>query len=716
MFAIFKREFKTYFQTVVGWLFIAVILALFGLYFVAYNLMQGYPTLSNTLNSIEIFLIFLLPILSMRVLSEDRSKKTDQLILTSPVSVEKIVLAKYLAMSAIFSIFMVFVSLTPILLRVLGATSLKQSYVSIIGFWLFGLALLGIGIFVSALTESQVIAYVITVLILFVGFMMSSISSLFPSTLTGLTKVLGIFDLNKHVTNFYNGIFDVTGVVYYLSFIFIFLFLSIQVIQKRRWGMNSSRIKMGVYSSSLIVIAIVFTFIINLVAVSAPTKYTNFDMSKEKMFTITSKTTKLVSALKSDITIYVLASESSLESSDAILSKTLNNYADASKHIKVVYKDPKTNPLFYQNYTDTAPASNSLIVVSDQRSKVVDYSKLYETSTNYQTYQTETTGYDGEGQITSAIQYVSNKTDKKVYEVTGHGETALADNSSASEFESVIVKANASLESLNLVKEDAVPTDASAVIINGPTSDFSQDDAKKISDYLAAGGKVFLTTEYKAADLPNLDSVLSTYGVTITSGMVFEGDQSNYSQAPYVLLPSIQSDTLTSDVSSGNILVPYAKAITYAASSDDSVTYTDLLKTSDKSYNKADIQKMTSYDKESNDTAGPFTVGLDVKKTLSDDKTAELTIFTSTEMFSDSADEAVSGYNAKLFSSCITNLIGTDDSSDANAVVIPVKSYDTSSITVSAAAAISSGVVLIALLPIVLLILGIGIWAVRRKK
>ena len=138
MAAIFKREFKSYFQSVIGWLFIAVTLCLYGLYFVVYNLSYGYAYISYSLSAITFIFLITVPVLTMRVFAEERNKKTDQLILTSPVSLGKIVFAKFLAMVAVFSIAIAVIALSPLLLKALGSAPLKESYVAILGFWLYG--------------------------------------------------------------------------------------------------------------------------------------------------------------------------------------------------------------------------------------------------------------------------------------------------------------------------------------------------------------------------------------------------------------------------------------------------------------------------------------------------------------------------------------------------------------------------------------------------
>ena len=343
------------------------------------------------------------------------------------------------------------------------------------------------------------------------------------------------------------------------------------------------------------------------------------------------------------------------------------------------------------------------------RSKVVDYSDLYETSVDYSTYSQQTTGYDGEGQLTSAIAYVENENMPVVYEITGHGETELSGS-----FSEAIEKANIDVSQLTLLKEDSIPDDAEAVIINGPTSDFSADDAKKVSDYLAAGGKAFITVTYTDKELPNFESILAEYQIQLGKGMVVEQDKNSYYQNPFYLLPAIASSEWTSSVSGSYIFAPYCRGIVHPATEEDAdISYTDLLTSSSTSFAKTDVANMASYDKEDGDVDGPFVIGLEAEKKVDDDNTTKLFVFASTTMFSDDADQMVSGSNAKLFSSCVSSFAGDEDGSS---IVIPVKEYDTAKVTVSSMTVILAAVGFVVVLPLVLLGTGIGIWAVRRKK
>ena len=720
MSAIFKREFKAYFQTVIGWLFIAATLCIYGLYFYVYNLVYGKTSIANTLSAISFIFLITVPVLTMRILAEERKNKTDQMIFTAPVSVGKVVTAKFLAMGAVYSICIAVIAVTPLILSAFGTVSLAENYVAILGFWLYGLGCIAIGMFVSSLTESQVIAAVLSFALLFVGYMMGSICSLISSSGNIITKILSCYDLTSKLDNFSAGMLDGGGIIYYLTLILLFLFLTVQSIQKRRWSMSSKKIKLGVFSTGMVAFGVALAVIINLVVASIPTTVTQVDVTANNLYSLTSDTKDMLSDLDEDVTIYVLAAEST---ADDTLSKMLDRYQDESSHIKVVFKDPTKYPNFYQTYTDDSSITqNSLIVVSDKRNKVVSYDNIYEGSYD-SSYNYTTTGYDGEGQVTSAIQYVTTDNMPVIYEIEGHNETAVSGN-----FSDVITKANVTVQTINLLKYDTIPEDAEAIIINGPTSDFSSDDAAKVISYLQGGGKAFIATTYSTEDMPNFYSILSEYGVTVADGIVVEGDTNHYYQQPYYLLPDIASDTLTSSASSGYVFAPSAQGMTYpqdTASTESTesvastettssgITYTPLLTTSDSAYSKVDVANMTTFDKEDGDISGPFTLGLDVKKTVDDDKTTDLIIYSCAGIFADSADQMVSGNNSALFSDAITGLV---DNTGDDTTVIPVKEYDSSTLTVSTTVMRIGAALGVAVIPLALIITGIVIWVKRRKR
>ena len=706
MVAIFKRELRSYFHTVVGWLFLAAVLALYGLYFFAYNLRSGYPYISYSLSAIAFIMLIAVPVLTMRSFAEERHSKTDQLMLTSPVTLGKVVAGKYLAMVAIFTIAMAIVALTPLILSIYGTVPMGESYVAILGFWLYGGACIAVGMLMSVLTESQVIAAVLSFAALFLGYMMSSITGIISESGNIVTKILNAYDLYTPMNNFMSGCLDVTGVVYFLSVIGLCLFLSCQMIQKRRFSFTSKKLTAGAFSIGLIVVAFAITIGANLIVRELPSTITSIDATSTKLYSITKDTKNYVKTLDQDVKIYALVSE---KSADTKLDETLKRYESLSKHIKVEYKNPSTYPTFYQDYTSEAPTANSLIVVSDERSRVIDYNDVYQYSYDYSNYSSTIDGYDAEGQITSAIEYVTKDSSELpvIYEITGHGETAMAGN-----FSQAIEKANMTLSELTLLKEDSIPKDASAIIINGPTSDFSEDDVKKVTDYLDNGGKALIVTSFEHKNLSNFESVLAAYGVTRVNGIVMENDSSYYyNNIPYYLLPNVQSNDDTSSVNGKYIFAPYSEGLSYDDSADH-ITYTPLLETTDKAVSKADAANAKTSTMEDGDVAGPFTIALAAEKT-EDKKTSKIIVAGSMELFTDSADTVVSGNNSTLFTGLVTSLAGDDGSSSS---VIPVKEYTLGKITVTSATMLFGGLAGSILLPIVLLIIGVSIWAVRRKK
>lgn len=699
MKAVLKRELKAYFTSVIGWIFLAAFFFVFNLYFVANNLIYGTPYLSYSLSNVAFVLVIIIPILAMRSMAEDRRTKTDQLLYTAPVSIPKVIIGKFLALVAIFSIVVGAICLCPLLLSRFGSVPMAESYAAILGIWLYGCLSIAICVFVSALTESQVIAAVLSFTLLFIGFMMQQITGLISSSENVVTKVLNALCTQTHLENFCNGILDVTGIVYYISGTVLFLFLTCQLVQKHRWSVSAKKIRRGVFNSSFVVIGLAIVVAVNVFANELPEKAKSVDLTSQNLYTLTDESVNLVKNLKQDVTLYVLSSE---KSADDTVARTLSNYEDVSSHIKVEYIDPAVSPNFYASYTDTAPSDGSIIVVCGNTSKVVSSSDLYQYDIDYSTYTQTKSAYDGEGQLTSAISYVTSEDLPKVYTITGHGETALDDT-----FKSALEKMNISVEDLTLLQEEAIPEDAAAVIINGPTSDFSADDATKISTYLAGGGKLIVTTAYnKTEDTPNFDGILSAYDIQVTNGLVMDSDSSHYYQYPFYLLPDVASATQTSKVSN-YVFMPYAQALTNAGVHTDTITWTDLLTTSDNAYVKTDISNITTFEKKSGDQSGKFTLAANVTDSKSG---ADITVVASVLAFSNDADSIVSGQNLALFKEIASTFASSD-----SAVSIDAKPYTYTTLSVNQSVAIMSETLLVMVLPVALIVIGIVIWYRRRR-
>ena len=455
-----------------------------------------------------------------------------------------------------------------------------------------------------------------------------------------------------------------------------------------------------------VVIAIVV--VLNLVVQEIPSKYREIDLSSQKLYTIGEQTEKILKNLKKDVTLYYIAQDGT-ESSD--IKNLLEKYEEGSKHITVEQKDPAVSPKFASQYTSDNISNNSIIVVCGDKSKVVDYSSMYETSINYQTYSQEVTGFDGEGQLTSAINYVVSDNMPVLYNLEGHDESSMSET-----MKETIEKANIEIKSLNLLSEEAVPDDAECLFIFAPATDLTKEEADKIISYLENGGKALIVSNYTDEDMPNFESVLENYGVQPVDGIVLEGNTDNYvSQNPYYLLPNIESGEITSELSSQSryVLAPLAQGIKKADNIRDTLNISGILTTSDSAYSKTNLKDMDTMEKEDGDIDGPFDLAVSITEKVGDDKETQIAYFASASIFNDSINSMVSGTNYELLSASLAWMCSTDDS---NRISIPSKSYDTTTLTVPTADINFWSIFVTGVLPVCILLIGFGIWMKRRKQ
>ena len=287
MKAVYKKDLKSAFTGMIGWVLCAFVVVVVSLYFTAICLQSGYADFSLVLYNTTFIFLVVVPLLTMRSIVEERRQKTDQLLLTSRASIAGIVWGKYLALVTVYAIPLAIVGICPLVMRAYGSVSLARSYAALLAFFLMGAAAIAIGLFMSSLTENQIIAYLATFGALLICYLMNGIKSLFTSgntlafivfcvvlavvallvglacknvtvgsavfcggavvlvllfklrpawLLTGFNSVLGALALFQPFTDFVGGMFSVTGIVYYLSVAGLFLFLTGQALERRRWN------------------------------------------------------------------------------------------------------------------------------------------------------------------------------------------------------------------------------------------------------------------------------------------------------------------------------------------------------------------------------------------------------------------------------------------------------------------------------------------------
>lgn len=234
MKAIYGREMKSYFNTMTGYIFMTIFLLVGGLFFSTTNIMGEIAKVTSVLDNLQYILLIITPVLTMRLLAEERKAKTDQMLLTAPISIKSIVAGKFFSALSVFFITIVISLIYPIILTILGTPSWGEIITGYLGLLFFGGALISIGIFISSLTSSQVTAAVATLgvmlCILLAETMIPQIGNEFIRT------TLAKMTLSYNFYYFQKGILSLVSIIYFLSFIFLFLFLTARMVERRRWA------------------------------------------------------------------------------------------------------------------------------------------------------------------------------------------------------------------------------------------------------------------------------------------------------------------------------------------------------------------------------------------------------------------------------------------------------------------------------------------------
>ena len=234
MFAIFKRELKAYFTSPLGYVFLAIFYAFSGLFFYIFSLSVGSTDISSVFLMMFIVLMVFVPLLTMRLLSEDKKQKTDQLIMTAPVSLLSIVMGKFLAAYAIFAIGVAVMPVYGFVMSTFATVSWLPIWGNTVGLLLLGGIFVSIGLFISSLTENQMIAAIGGFFINLMILLMNTLKSALPNGF--LQDVLSSISVYSRYSEITSGIFSLSSLIFFVSVIFIFLFLTVRVLEKRRWA------------------------------------------------------------------------------------------------------------------------------------------------------------------------------------------------------------------------------------------------------------------------------------------------------------------------------------------------------------------------------------------------------------------------------------------------------------------------------------------------
>lgn len=468
--------------------------------------------------------------------------------------------------------------------------------------------------------------------------------------------------------------------------------------------------KHGAYSVGVTAAVVAIVVVLNLIIGQLPEKYRSIDVSNTKIYEISDTSKTLLKNLDQKITMKVLANE---EEADERIRTFLSKYSGLSKNISVEWIDPVLHPSVLE---ENDASENTIIVSCEETGKTttVAFSDMIVTDM-YSYYYTGTASeseFDGEGQLTGAVNYVVNDAGQQVYRTIGHGEAALS-----STITDLMNKNNYQVEEWNLLMEGSVPEDCELLLINAPTKDLTEEERTAIETYLGQGGDVMLLLgEKNAAEMPNFAALMKTYGMEPADGYIADPErcyQGNY----YYLFPQLSlSDEMADGISSEMVLVINAHGFTVTDAARDTITTTAFMNSSDHAYAITEEKQ----------TEGSYALGAVAVETIEDETESESTEKSETTEDSETKESRFTVISAgSLIDSQITDTFTTLENTTIfmNAVTanfdgVENLSIEPKSLSIEYNTVQHIGVfslLVIFGIPVLILVVGFVVWFKRRK-
>lgn len=421
------------------------------------------------------------------------------------------------------------------------------------------------------------------------------------------------------------------------------------------------------------------------------------DLTTNKRYELTDESYAYLKTYEADTVFYIIASETDQDTNTRAI---LDRYEAANRHIRIENVDPDRNPSFGREYVKDGEtlSSNSVVVVSGDRSRVIENSEFYETQNG------QITGLNVESKITSALKYVSSETEMSVYFTAGHGELELEGAKEALEAE------NYKTADISLLT-DEIPEDASALIVSRPTSDMSTAEIAKIDAYLKNGGAVQVYLSGECPTMSNLYSYLSSNGITVNDDEIVEGGNNILSSASgsYMFITNYVKSDVTSDVISKKRItayVPFAKSLEALFESSGEYTVSEYLASSDSSYTSTNFESPT---KDTAEHTGSSSIALLSENSGTGGK---LYVCGTTMLLSkpvtDVNDAGLA--NFEYFTSLTNSMTGAGE-----AFVVPVKSVGANLLVMSTVAKGVLFIIFVIVFPAVFLAAGLAVFFRRRN-
>lgn len=457
---------------------------------------------------------------------------------------------------------------------------------------------------------------------------------------------------------------------------------------------SSSSSKKGSYSAGLTLAVVAIAAVLVLLVGLLPEDVKSIDISDDKVYSIGDVTTSMLSGLTNNISLTVVAEPDSL---DSRIDRLVNQYTSRSERVTRADIDPIKDPAAV---TALGASADTIIVTNEDngRSATVSFDDILvvDPYSYYYYGTTDPTEFDGEGQLTGAINSVTAEHSERIYLTSGHGEVSLP-----AQITDRLTKLSLSTDSLSLLMTGSVPEDCTLLIINGPTSDFSEDEKTMLGDYLASGGGVMFVAGYETASLPNLQSLLSEYGITLLDGYVADLDRC-YQGQPYYIFPVIgDAEDITSGFDSEALLMLIqSQGFELTEPERDTITAESFMTTSENGVIVTDTAQ----------TQGQYVLGATATESVGEEnKSARIVALSSVSVIEEQILESFpSLVNSDMYINCITWFMD-----GVSNVSIPSKSLQVTYNTVSGGAIWRALFVFI--IPAAIIAGGLVIWTRRRK-
>lgn len=455
----------------------------------------------------------------------------------------------------------------------------------------------------------------------------------------------------------------------------------------------------GSYSVAITVVVLGIILIFNLIIGQLPQKIRQFDISDTNIYEISSKSQKLIKNLDNEVTFYVIAEKSS---TDDRIKTFISKYSSLSNKIKVQWIDPVLHPSALTKYNTE---ENSIVVSCKKtdRQTTISFDDILVSEASYYSTSTSASSFDGDGQFTSAINYVTNSKEYKAYYTSGHGETALSTSVT-----SLMEKSRISTAELNLLTTSSIPKDCDLLILNGPTNDLTSDEAKVLSSYLKNGGKIMTLLAYTDKTMTNLYGILEDYGMKVSNGYIADTQQC-YQGNYYYLIPNLSvSGNMASGISSNSVLMINSKGMTQTDPARDTITTEPFMTTSEDGYAVTDKKQ----------TQGTYILGAYATETVTikneknkeEEKESRLTVFGGNTLIDEQVTTSFSTLeNLTLFTNAVTENLDNADN-----ISISPKSLEVSYNTIAHPGIFS--LLIIFVIPLVIIIGGFVVWFIRRRR